>query len=358
MNFVIGGALGSSWSLAFPDGALELLYPWLFLLWPLPLLLTRFAPPHRSRFEAIHVPLFTAIAGATGSTPSPGAVVLRRGWPERIFGLTAWTLLLLALARPQWVDPPVERIEPGRDLLLAVDISQSMAERDFAGLDGKPAERLSAIKQVLDGFIAGRTGDRIGLIVFGDGAYLHVPLTLDHALLRRQLGELQVGLAGPRTRIGDGLGLAVKLLDESQAKHKLVIVLSDGNDTGSKVPPATAASMARQRGVTLHAVAIGDPQTRGNEAVQLATLQELARLGGGRFALGTDQRQLEAIYAQLDALEQRDFKTLSYRARHALFHWPLGAALALFLLGQLTAALGVAHAHWRERRSTAKAAPE
>jgi hypothetical protein len=103
----------------------------------------------------------------------------------------------------------------------------------------------------------------------------------------------------------------------------------------------------------LHAVAIGDPRTRGNEAVQRATLQELARLGGGRFALGTDQRQLEAIYAQLDALEQRDFKTLSYRARHALFHWPLGAALALFLLGQLTAALGVAHAHWRERRATA-----
>ena len=129
-------------------------------------------------------------------------------------------------------------------------------------------------------------------MVFGDGAYVHVPFTLDHELLRQMLAELQVGMAGARTKIGDAIGLATKMFAASDARHKVMIVLSDGNDTGSKIPPETAATIADQRGVTMHAVAIGDPATRGNEKVQLATLQDIARIGHGSFALGTDQRQL------------------------------------------------------------------
>ena len=125
------------------------------------------------------------------------------------------------------------------------------------------------------------------------------------------------------------------------------IVLSDGNDTGSKIPPETAATIANQRGVTMHAVAIGDPATRGNEKVQLATLQDIARIGKGSFALGTDQRQLTAIYQRLDALEKQDFQTLSYRARHPLFHWPLALAVALMGVLQLILMLS---ASWRRMR--------
>lgn len=336
-----------SWSISFPTGALEFAYPVLFFLAPLPLLLTAFGKPFQSRFEAIHIPFFREVASAARATPSAGAVVLHRGWFERGLGFLVWLLLLAALARPQWVDPPVERIQPGRDLLLAVDISQSMDETDFPGEHGKRMQRLAAVKQVLDQFIATRTGDRIGLVVFGDGAYVHVPFTLDHALLRQMLAELQVGMAGARTRIGDAIGLAIKLFSASEAKHKVMIVLSDGNDTGSKIPPETAATIANQRGVTMHAVAIGDPATRGNEKVQLATLQDIARIGKGSFALGTDQRQLTAIYQRLDALEKQDFQTLSYRARHPLFHWPLALAVALMGVLQLILMLS---ASWRRMR--------
>jgi Ca-activated chloride channel family protein len=341
-------SLQGIWTLSLPNGAIEIDWPWVLLAAPLPLLLTLFARPYRTRFEAVHLPFFDEIAHATGMTPGPGATVLRRSWLERAVGAVVWLALLLALARPQWVDPPVERIQPGRDMLLAVDISQSMGERDFADAGGRRIERLAAVKQVLDGFIASRRGDRIGLIVFGDAAYLQTPLTLDHELLRQLLASVQVGMAGPRTMIGDAVGLAIRLLAESDARHKVLIVLSDGNDTGSRVPPDTAARIARERGVTLHAVAIGDPATRGADKVSLATLRDIARLGGGRFAMGTDLRQLQAIYAELDALEKLDFKTLSYRAKHPLYHWPLGLAVALVLALQLLAAVT---ALVRDRRS-------
>ncbi len=337
----------TSWSMSFPTGALEFAYPVLFFLAPLPVLLTALGKPFQSRFEAIHVPFFTEVAAAARATPSSGAVVLQRGWFERSTSILVWLLLLAALARPQWVDPPVERIQPGRDLLLAVDISQSMDETDFPGESGKRMQRLAAVKQVLDQFIATRTGDRIGLVVFGDGAFVHVPFTLDHELLRQMLAELQVGMAGARTKIGDAIGLAIKMFAASDARHKVMIVLSDGNDTGSKIPPETAATIADQRGVTMHAVAIGDPATQGNEKVQLATLQDIARIGHGSFALGTDQRQLAAIYQSLDALEKQDFQTLSYRARHPLFQWPLGLAVALMGILQLLLMLS---ATWRRMR--------
>jgi len=346
----VWNSLHGAWTLSLSNGAIEIDWPWVLVLAPLPLSITLWARPYRTRFEAVHVSFFDEIARATGMAPGPGATVLRRSWLERAVGVVVWLALLLALARPQWVDPPVERIQPGRDMLLAVDISQSMGERDFADASGRRIERLAAVKQVLDGFIAARHGDRIGLIVFGDAAYLQTPLTLDHDLLRQLLASVQVGMAGPRTMIGDAVGLAIKLFGQSDARHKVLIVLSDGNDTGSRVPPDTAARIARERGVTLHAVAIGDPATRGADKVSLATLRDIARLGGGRFAMGTDLRQLQAIYAELDALEKLDFKTLSYRAKHPLYHWPLGLAIALVLATQLLAALA---ALLRDRRSRA-----
>tara|TARA_Y100000296_G_scaffold87491_1_gene135703 strand:+ start:4289 stop:5335 length:1047 start_codon:yes stop_codon:yes gene_type:complete len=336
----------ASWAISFPNGALELVNPLVFLLAPLPLLLVLFSRPFQSRFEAVHVPFFNEMTQAAQVKPSTGAVILHRGWLERGLGILVWLLLLAALARPQWVEPPLERIQPGRDLLLAVDISQSMGERDFVTADGQYIERLSGVKAVLDQFIALRKGDRIGLVVISDGAYLHVPFTLDHDLLRQMLGRLQIGMAGERTRIGDAIGLAIKLFDESQAKHKVMIVLSDGNDTGSTVPPETAATLARQRGVTLHAVAIGDPSTGGNDKLDLATLQEISRIGLGSFALGIDQHQLEAIYSHLNQLEKQDFTTLSYRLRQPLFHWPLGMATGLLLIWQLVAGLRV---QWQQR---------
>lgn len=320
---------GLTWTWATAQGALELAAPWALLLLPLPLIAWRWLPAYHERVAALHVAFFAPLAQVTGQIPAAGSVVLRRGVAEKIAMPIAWTLAVLAAAGPQWVEPPIERIQSGRDLLLAVDLSQSMEEKDFPDHAGRRIERLAAVRQVLDEFVARRKGDRIGLVVFGSGAYVESTFTLDHALIRAQLDAARPGIAGPRTAIGDALGLGVKLFDEQKTRHKVVILLTDGNDTASRMPPEKAAEIAAARGITVHAVGIGDPAAKGQDKVDVPALQAIAAKTRGRFFLGSDQRALAAIYAELDQLEKQDFQTLTYRPKHPLFQWPLGAAVLL-----------------------------
>ena len=336
------GLFGLTWTWATAQGALELVHPWALLLLPVPLAAWWWLPAYHERVAALHAPFFAALAKVTGEAPAEGSVVLRRGRPEKFILPIAWVLAVLAAAAPQWVDPPIERIESGRDLLLAVDVSQSMEEKDFPDAAGKRIERLAAVKRVLDDFIARRKGDRIGLVVFGSGAYVESTFTLDHALVRAQLDVARPGIAGPRTAIGDALGLGVKLFDEQKTKHKVMILLTDGNDTASRMPPEKAAEIAAARGITVHAVGIGDPAAKGQDKVDVPALQAIAAATRGRFFLGSDQRALAAIYTELDKLEKQDFQTLSYRPKHPLFQWPLAAAVLLLFalhLGNGLAAL-------------------
>ena len=334
------GFLGFTWTWTTAQGALEILYPWVVLLLPLPLAAWRWLPAHHERVEALHVPFFAPLARITGQVPATGSVVLARGLADRLAMPLAWALTVLAAAGPQWVDPPIERIESGRDLLLAVDLSQSMETKDFPDPAGRRIERLAAVRRVLAEFVGRRKGDRIGLVVFGSGAYVESTFTLDHALVRAQLDAARPGIAGPRTAIGDALGLGVKLFDEQQTKHKVMILLTDGNDTASRMPPERAAEIAAARGITVHTVGIGDPAARGQDKVDVPALQAIAAKTRGRFFLGSDQRALAAIYGELDALEKQDFRTLSYRPKHPLFQWPLAAAVLLLFALHLANALG------------------
>ncbi|MBK6800298.1 MAG: VWA domain-containing protein [Novosphingobium sp.] len=228
-------------------------------------------------------------------------------------------------------------MQPARDLLLALDISQSMEARDFPDAAGQPQERLTGARAAIAEFVARRPGDRLGLLVFANGAHLAVPFTLDHALLTESLAQLSTGMAGPRTMIGDAIGLGLKLYEASRAPAKVMILLTDGADTGSRIPPETAARLARSA-VSPYTIALGQP---GNavDKVDTAALQAIASLTGGRFALAGRVTELHAIYRQLDALEADKHTRLTHRARHSLFHWPLAAALSVFVLGQLWAAL-------------------
>jgi Ca-activated chloride channel family protein len=344
------GLVGGTWTWATAQGALEILYPWALLLLPLPLAVWRWLPAYHERVEALHVPFFAPAARITGHIPAPGSVVLRRNLADKLVMPLAWALAVLAAAGPQWVEPPIERIESGRDLLLAVDLSQSMEEKDFPDPEGQRIGRLTAVKRVLDAFVARRKGDRIGLVVFGSGAYVESTFTLDHALVRAQLDAARPGIAGPRTAIGDAIGLGVKLFDEQKTKHKVMILLTDGNDTASRMPPEKAAEIAAARGITVHTVGIGDPAARGQDKVDVPALEAIAAKTRGRFFLGSDQRALAGITTELDALEKQNFETLSYRPKHPLFQWPLGAAV--LLLFALHGASGLA-ALVRRRRSHA-----
>jgi len=313
----------------------QLEYPWLLALLPLPLLVWWLMPPYREESASVRLPFFGEVASAAGLKPAPGAVVPRTHWLQKIVAPIAWVLVVLALARPQFVEPPIEKIQPARDLLLALDLSQSMDTRDYKRPDGSVIPRVDAVREVVRDFVGRRTGDRIGLVVFGDAPYPQVPFTMDHALVQAMIGEMLPGMAGPSTAMGDAIGLGIKMFEHSQAPQKVMILLTDGNDTASKMPPARAADIAKERGVTLHTVGIGDPNASGEDKVDLDLLRALAAATGGRFFFAGNQGELEQIYATLDRITPQNQKTLSWRPRRELFMWPLGAAVLIVIAFQL-----------------------
>jgi Ca-activated chloride channel family protein len=241
----------------------------------------------------------------------------------------AWLCVVVALARPQRIEPPVTRTVPVRDLLLAVDLSASMQTKDFTDPGGKKVDRLSAVKQVLDDFLSRRKGDRVGLIFFGNAAFVQAPFTEDLGVCRELLSEAQVGMAGPKTAVGDAIGLAIHVFEEGKTSERVLIVLTDGNDTGSQVPPQEAARVARDRKIIVHTVAVGDPKAAGEEALDEQALKDVAKVTGGSYAFAADRAALQKVYDDLDRLQTREAQTVSHRPRVDLFAWPLALGLLL-----------------------------
>lgn len=311
-------------------------HPWMFAALALPLLVRWLLPPFRVTRPALRVPWFDRLARFAGRRPAEGAAVVPATRMETLCHAVVWMLLVTALARPQYLEPAIHKTVPTRDLLLLVDLSGSMETEDFTDAGNQRVDRLSAVKEVLADFLARREGDRVGLIVFGSAAFVQVPFTQDLDVCRQLLEELSVRMAGPKTALGDAIGLAITLFERSQVKQRVIIALTDGNDTGSRVPPAKAARIAADQGIVLHTVAVGDPAAAGEEKLDETTLREMAAATGGKYFFAGDRRQLEGIYAELDRLETREVETLSHRPRVDLYHWPLGGAFALGLVYALT----------------------
>jgi Ca-activated chloride channel family protein len=306
-------------------------YPWLLAMLPLPLLIYWLLPAYKEEQDSLRLTFFHYISSSLGLTPQPGAVIPRTNWLQKIIAPLCWGLIIVALARPQLIEPPIQKIQPGRDLMLALDISQSMETSDFRSADGKRLRRVDAVKQVVAEFIRKRKNDRIGLIVFGQAAYPVTPFTLDHDACLKILGQIDAGMAGPQTMIGDAIGLAIKQFKSNEAKQRVLILLTDGNDTGSRMPPRKAAEIASQNGITIHVVGLGDPRAIGEDKVDYKALNDIAKATGGQVFHGENREELGKAYASLDAITPQNFKTLSYQPRRELFMFPLGAAVLLLV---------------------------
>lgn len=306
-------------------------HAWVVALAPLPLLVARLVAPRQVSRPSVRVPFLSRLQAAGARS---GLQATPSWWPMLV-QIAVWLCLLAALARPQWLEPPIERSIPTRDLLLIVDLSGSMDHEDFTDADGQQVDRLTAAKGVLGDFLERREGDRAGLVVFGNSPFLQVPFTIDLALCEQLLDETEVGMAGPRTALGDALGLGIRLFENSDTPEKTIILLTDGNDTDSAVPPREAARVARDEGITIHAIAMGDPTTVGEEKIDAETLQEVAETTeNGTFSLALNRDELEGVYQRLDEIETRETKTVSHRPRRDLYFWPLAAALLLSLSAQ------------------------
>ena len=306
-------------------------YPLCLLLLLLPWFVRRIWPPHCSPRPSLRVPFMARLEEASGGKATAGLAVPESGWLQQVLLMAAWVLVVLALARPLLIGDPLSRRVPSRDILLAVDLSSSMEQQDFIAPDGEAIDRLQAVKLVLDDFLARREGDRVGLILFGSAAFVQTPFTEDIEACRGLLDEAQIGMAGPQTVIGDAIGLAITVFEKSHLEERMLVLLTDGNDSGSKVPPENAARIAADYDITIHAMTVGAKETEGRDAIDEETLIQIAEITGGGFYRASSRQELEAIYTRIDAMKARDAEVLTHRPESDLFYWPLGLVMLLSL---------------------------
>jgi len=323
-------------------------WPWLLLALPLPWLARMLLRPSRSTAAALKVPYgerLDAIAGPAGGPHVHGV---------RALAWIAWAFLCVAAARPQELDAVTRPPQAGRDLMLAVDLSGSMSDEDMA-LGGQAVDRLTAAKAVLADFLDRRTGDRVGLLVFGDKPYVLTPLTPDLDSVRSQLNDSEVGLAGRATAIGDAIGLAVKRLrmhptpsqpvsTQPASTQHVLILLTDGVSNAGMLDPIKAAELARDERVRIHAIAFGGEgedlsvfgiplhMPGGDDDTDFDTLQRIASLTGGKAFRARDTEELAGIYAEIDRLEPVKRAAQAVRPRIERYPWPLAFALACSVL--------------------------
>ncbi len=311
-------------------------WPWLLIVLPLPWLLRRWIPARQKSLTVLRVPFYHQLhqAAAAQSSAAPAKFTA-------LAALLCWCCLVLAALRPVWFGEPVSVVNSGRDLLLAVDISDSMRIDDMPSQDAF-ITRMAAIKQVASEFIEQRRGDRMGLILFGQRAYLQTPLTFDRRAVTVQLMEALPGFAGSSTAIGDAIGKAISVLRSRPGQSRVLVLLTDGANTSGS-DPRQALDIAREAKIKIHTIGVGADSLsvtdntgatrRINPSKDLdeATLQIVAGQTGGRYFRARDPADLAAIYAVIDELEPMP-EPQTVRPRKNLYHWPLTIALLLFVV--------------------------
>ena len=310
--------------------------PWLLVLLPLPLLAWWLLPPApEGRGGSLRVPFYAALASVPAD--SEGSQIRRRA----IIGIKglAWIALVLAAAQPRFVGEPQPLTSQGRDLMLALDLSGSMAVGDF-DVRGQVVDRFTVVNAVARDFVRNREGDRVGLVLFGSRAYLQAPLTFDRETVVEMLGEAELGIAGEETAIGDAIGLAVKHLRNRPADERVLVLLSDGANNVGTLEPLHAAEIAAEEGVRIYTIGIGSgqqvvqtpfgPRRVGTDAeLDEKTLHAIAQRTGGTYFRARDTEGLLEVYRRIDTLEPTEGAAITVRPTRSLFHWPLAIALAL-----------------------------
>lgn len=323
---------------------IQFAWPWLLLLFPLPLLV-RFLLPARDNNQdaALYVPFIEDFSDNINTAPSFNL----NKWLMLLASI-AWCCLIIAAARPQWLGERVDIPVSGRDLMMAVDLSGSMAEEDFE-IQGKTLNRLQAVKIVAGEFIKRREGDRIGLILFGEQAFLQTPLTFDTQTVNTMLQEALIGIAGKATAIGDAIGLALKRLSDQNTQSSVLILLTDGANTAGEVSPLKAAELAAKQGLKIYTIGVGAERREigglffkrqiRNTEIDEKTLQQIADATGGRYFRARNTRELNQIYNMIDQLEPVEQETRSFRPVRALYMYPLALAAILAALIMLQPAM-------------------
>ncbi len=252
----------------------------------------------------------------------------------------AFLFLVLAAMKPIWIDEGKKIPIKGRDIMLALDLSGSMRERDFV-VNNKRLDRLGVVKIAAKKFIQARTSDRIGLIVFGSEAFLYAPLTFDKQLIIKYLDESHINMAGQQTAIGDAIVLAIKHFRDNKKNDneiRTLILLTDGASNAGAISPDDAIKLAKEDNVKIHTIGLGANRVSFfgiSSGVDEASLKRIANETGGVYFRAQNTQKLQSIYKAINKLEQRKLESKLYRPKKDLFHYPL--AIFLLLLSLLLA---------------------
>lgn len=310
----------------------EFTWLWAFALLPLPAAIY-FASKPKAQPSAIRLP---KLPDGLGQKPKVNRWLI-------ILMTTAWVCLVAALSRPVWYGDPIEITPDHRDMMLAVDLSGSMSIKDMITADGDAVDRLTAVKNVLHQFIGKRNGDRLGLVLFANHAYLQTPLTFDRNTVQQQLDRTVLGLIGQSTAIGEGLGIATKTFIDSEAPQRVIILLSDGANTAGVIEPLEAAELAARSDVTIYTVGVGAEEMEQRTFFSTRTinpshdldermLTQIAEMTGGQYFRARNPQELAQIYQMIDQLEPINTAQQTWRPRQELFRFPLALSLLLSVI--------------------------
>ncbi len=304
-------------------------YPYVAFLAALPFLVYWLLPAIKNRSAALIYPYFNAAATVSKQKPKKASYIKKRSWYISVFMYLIWLLLILAMASPELIGKPEKKIKTSRNFLILADLSFSMAKNDWV-TDGKRVTRWEGVKNIMGDFIIRRESDKMGLVFFASNAYVQAPFTTDLKTVKTMLDEADVGMAGQMTNIGKAIVKGMDLFERDTIQSKVMLLLTDGVDSGTEILPLDAANMAKKDSTIIYTIGIGNPGSSSSDLDE-RTLIEIAELTGGKYFRAIDAQELEKIYAELDTLEPIEYEEESYTPITLLYYYPLGAALGLGL---------------------------
>jgi len=307
-------------------------WPWLFAALPLPLLIYWLPAKNKVDVAPLKMPVLL-------DDMNNDSTVTSNKKSSLILLSFIWLLLVIAATRPQWLGEAVNIPTEGREMMIAVDLSGSMQVEDMS-LNGRTINRLDMLKVLLGDFIERRTGDRLGLILFGDDAYMQTPMTFDRKTVQQMLDETVLGLVGQQTAIGDAIALGVKRFNETEDSNRVLLLLTDGQNTAGKITPEEALELAIAKKVTIYSIGIGADvmlqqslfgtrKVNPSSDLDEKSLKQLAEKTNGHYFRAKSSADLAQIYELLDTLEPVEQEQKQMRPLSALYYWPLGIALTL-----------------------------
>lgn len=312
-----------------PDN-FQFAYPYIAFIAILPFLVYWLLPAIKHRSSSLVFPYFDSVSKISKQKPKKASFIKTRSWFTLIIKYIIWLLIVIALASPELVGKPERKIKTSRNFLIVADLSFSMANKDWK-IDDQPVTRWEAVKNIMQDFVVKRKSDRMGLVFFASNAYIQAPFTTDLNTIGTMLDEADVGMAGQMTNIGKAIIKGMDLFERDSIQNKVILLLTDGVDSGTDILPLDAANIAKKDSTVIYTVGIGDP---GNSSSDLdeRTLTEIAELTGGKYFRAKDTEALENIYVELEKLEPVEYEEESFIPKTLLYFYPLGAALGLGLL--------------------------